>query len=146
MTSKEHTQEPWGAFKMGNLKTKEEMITYITKCINEGGDEFFFVSSDDDKDICHTGNGIKSFNNAKRIVACTNAMAGITDPMDWRHDVEIFTSKIMNKLNDELFINRKVDIDKALTATDHAMIVQKYENIWKALKLESVALFQKDKS
>ena len=77
MNEQQHTQEPWGAFKMSNLKTKEEMIAYLTKCVNEGGDEFFFVSSDDDKDICHTGNGKKSFENAKRIVQCVNLCAGL---------------------------------------------------------------------
>lgn len=80
MSEQVHSEEPRDGFVMGNLKTKQEMIEYVTKCINNGGDKFFFVSSSEDKDICHTGNGPKSFKNALRIANCVNACAKIEDP------------------------------------------------------------------
>ena len=75
----DHTKGPWSANVMANLQTKQQMIDYVTKCINDGGDKFFFVSSDDDKDICHTGNGPTSEKNALRISNCVNALEGVKD-------------------------------------------------------------------
>ena len=55
------------------------MNKYQAKCIEEGGDSFYYVGVGD-ADICHTGNGPTSDANAKRIVDCVNACAGIKDP------------------------------------------------------------------
>jgi hypothetical protein len=75
-----HSPEPWGAFRL-DVSGTDEFKAYTARCIDQGAPEDFYVvmveKPDGPADVCHVGNGPTSAENARRIVACVNACAGI---------------------------------------------------------------------
>lgn len=74
-----HTPLPWEAGRMvnedGSVMTKEELRRYLCEAIDNGNDDGFFFISQGDRmpDICHTGNGPTSRENAMFIVRACNS-------------------------------------------------------------------------
>jgi hypothetical protein len=75
-----HSPEPWGAFRL-DVSGTDEFKAYTARCIDQGAPEDFYIvmveKPDGSADVCHVGNGPTSAENARRIVACVNALAGI---------------------------------------------------------------------
>jgi hypothetical protein len=75
-----HSPEPWGAFRL-DVSGTDEFKAYTARCIDQGAPEDFYIvmveKPDGPADVCHVGNGPTSAENARRIVACVNALAGI---------------------------------------------------------------------
>jgi hypothetical protein len=76
-----HSPEPWGAFRL-DVSGTDEFKAYTARCIDQGAPEDFYVvmveKPDGPADVCHVGNGPTSAENARRIVACVNACAGLS--------------------------------------------------------------------
>jgi hypothetical protein len=75
-----HSPEPWGAFRL-DVSGTDEFKAYTARCIDQGAPEDFYIvmvdKPDGSADVCHVGNGPTSAENARRIVAAVNAVAGI---------------------------------------------------------------------
>jgi hypothetical protein len=80
MSETKHSPEPWGAFRL-DVSGTDEFKAYTARCIDQGAPEDFYIvmveKPDGPADVCHVGNGPTSAENARRIVACVNALAGI---------------------------------------------------------------------
>jgi hypothetical protein len=79
--SEKHSPEPWQAARL-DVSGADEFKAYTARCIDEGSPGDFYIvlvqKPDGPADACHTGNGPASAANARRIVACVNACAGLS--------------------------------------------------------------------
>lgn len=80
------TRRPWSAVRLigpdGQPLRGEAAAAYVAGCIRSGGDrDFYAVLSTDENgepvDVCHTGNGPRSSENAGLIAAAPSMLAAL---------------------------------------------------------------------
>jgi hypothetical protein len=100
----EHTPGPWTAARLveedGEPTRGDAAKKYAADCIDKGGENFFIVwceKPDGPADVCHTGNGPTSAENARLIAAAPDLLAFAERYVDeaeagggWEGDEDLF--------------------------------------------------------
>jgi hypothetical protein len=115
-----HTPGPWTAFRMagedGQPLRAAAAATYVAQCIEAGGDRDFYavsVQTEGGPDICHTGNGPTSAENARLIAAAPDLLEALKTA-EWK------LREMAREFNAPNFTDRYGDGDVMLGVADAA--------------------------